>query len=101
MNVLKIANEILAKEVVPGPDLPEDQVPKDETVVTTVPQEQVDEATTLAMELRDIVENLTTEVDMAIESLSGSSSPSVLESQDDFKKLMLKLKAMKKKLTLV
>lgn len=53
------------------------------------------------MELRDIVENLTTEVDMAIESLSGSSSPSVLESQDDFKKLMLKLKAMKKKLTLV
>jgi hypothetical protein len=101
MNVLKIANDILAKEVIPGPDLPQEKIPKNEVVVTTVPKAEVDEATGIAMELRDILNNLTAETDLAIESLSGSSSPSVLESKDDFKKLVLKLKAMKKKLTLV
>lgn len=101
MNISKIANEIIAKEVIPGPDLSEDQLPKSETVVTSVPQVEVDEVMGIAYELRDLIGNLTSEIDLAIESLSGNSSPSVLESKDDFKKLMLKLKQMKKKLTLV
>lgn len=103
MNVLKIAEEIIAKETIPGPDLPPEKLdqPKSETVVTSVPETEVNEATDLAYELRDLISNLTSEVDLAIESLSGNSSPSVLESKDDFKKLVLKLKAMKKKLTLV
>jgi len=87
-NILKIAEEIVQKE-------------KKDLVVTSVPQDDIDEALKLAFQLRQFVEGISSEIDLAIENLQGESSPSVLESKDDFKSLVLKLKQMKRKLTLV
>lgn len=87
-NLLKIAEEIVQKE-------------KKDLVVTSVPQDDIDEALKLAFQLRQFVDGIASEIDLAIENLQGESSPSVLESKDDFNSLVLKLKQMKRKLTLV
>lgn len=112
LNISKLAKEIVDEEM-PVPGAPEKEMPlPDETpevqepagkkpVVTTVPQSEIDAALSLANELSQQLNGFTTDVNSAIESLSGTSSPSVLESKDDFKSLVLKLKNMKKKLALV
>jgi hypothetical protein len=92
MDVKKIAKEILQKET-----------PVSDTVdvVTSVPQDQIDAALELAASLSEKLNSLSAEVDLATEDLSGKKSPSILESKDDFKSLVLRLKQIKKKLLVV
>lgn len=120
MNVLKIAQEIIAADIVekvvdkekirekPRIKKPVKKVVKDPTPEpsrpgpeTSVPQIQIDAAIELAGLLREKVSSLLSELDLALNDLSGESSPSVLESKDDFKSLVLRLKAMKRKLMVV
>ena len=111
MNTSKIIKEIIAAEIVKE-EQPEEKKPnvvkpevkiveKTKNIVTTVPQKDVDEAIELATILIEKVNSLASELDIAMNDLSSSSSPSVLESQDDFKSLVLRLKSMKKKLMVV
>jgi len=89
MKIEKIALEIVEKEkAVAKP-------------ATTISQVKIDEALEIANFIRDKTSNLLSEVELAIQDLNGVSKPSVLESQDDFKSLLLRLKQMKKKLTVV
>jgi hypothetical protein len=121
MNVLKIAQEIIAadivdrvvdkekvvrektktkkpvKKVIKDPT-PEPSKPRPET---SIPQIQIDAAMELAGLLREKVSSLLSELDLALNDLSGESSPSILDSKDDFKSLVLRLKAMKRKLMVV
>lgn len=99
MNVTKFAKEIFAAEVPPVDQ--KKQPPKPEAPVTSVPQNQIDFALELAGSLKEKISSLASEIDLAMENLSGTSSPSVLESKDDFKSLVLRLKQMKRKLMVV
>jgi len=92
MDVKKIAKEILQQET-PASDTVD--------VVTSVPQDQIDAALELAASLSEKLNSLSAEVDLATEDLSGKKSPSILESKDDFKSLVLRLKQIKKKLLVV
>lgn len=96
VNISKIAAEIVKKEV-PSTNLPE----KSDTVVTSVPRQEIDDALELTNQVIELLNGYMSDANNAIDNLSGSSAPSVLESKDDFKSLVLKLKNMKKKLTLV
>jgi tetrahydromethanopterin S-methyltransferase subunit G len=84
MNLEKIAKEIIAAET-----------------QTSIPQVEIDEAIEIANVIREKLDNLLSEVDLALQDLNGENKPSVLESKDDFKSLVLRLKQMKKKLTVV
>jgi hypothetical protein len=106
MFIAKTAQEIIAAEVSKEKkiedkveeSLPKPSKPRPET---SVPQVQIDAAMELAGLLREKVSSLLSELDLAMNDLSGGTSPSVLESKDDFKSLVLRLKAMKRKLMVV
>lgn len=100
-NIKKMAKEILDDTNKDVPAATEEVTPEQDTVVTSVPQSQINEAKQLADEISELANNLVSEINIAKESLRGDKEPSVLESKDDFKSLFLKLKQMKKKLTLV
>jgi len=99
MKIEKFAKEILAKEVVDPKTVSlesPDGVPK-----TSIDQVEIDDALDIAKFVREKATNLLSEVDLAIKDLSGESKPSVLESKDDFKTLVLRLEKMKRKIAVI
>lgn len=101
MIVEKIAKEILALQVVRKSD-PEPEIePETEQTTTSIPQDEIDAAVEIATFVRDKANSLLTESNQAIENLSGKGKASVLESKDDFKSLLLRLKQMKRKIQVV
>ena len=78
-----------------------DATPDTPETSTSIPQEDISEATELAAFVRDKTDSLLSEANLALENLSGKGKASVLESKDDFKSLLLRLKQMKRKLNVV
>lgn len=103
INLEKIAKEIIAAAPSPIPEVePEVKEPvKEETVTTSIPQDQIDDALELANFAKERSQGLLTEANAAIENLSGEGKASVLESKDDFHTLVLRLKQMKRRLSVV
>lgn len=104
-NISKIAQEIIAVEVRKEKPMenekPKEDVKPEPKFETSIPQVQIDAAMELAGLLREKVSSLLSELDLAMNDLSGGTSPSILDSKDDFKSLVLRLKAMKRKLMVV
>jgi hypothetical protein len=100
-NVKNIAQQILAAKSMPVPEIVEPEVAPKKVLITSVPQDQIDEALEIANFVREKSDSLLSEADLAIQNLSGDSKASVLESKDDFKSLLLRLKQMKRKLSVV
>jgi len=78
-----------------------DDVQTQEPSGTSIPRQQIDSAIELANVIRDKVDNLLSEVDLALQDLNEESSPNILESKDDFKSLVLRLKQIKKKIMVI
>jgi hypothetical protein len=99
MKIGNLAKEIFAKEFVDPKtvsfDTP-DGVPQ-----TSISKEKIDDVLDIAKFVREKATNILSEVDLAIKDLSGESKPSVLESQDDFKTLVLRLEKMKRKIAVI
>ena len=88
----------IAKEILDSPKTPENNT---ENVETTVPQEEIDNAIEIATTIRQKIDSLSSEIDIALQDLNGENKPSVLESKEDFKTLTLRLEQIKKKITVV
>jgi len=112
MNIKKTLKELIAAETkteqppepaaeVDAPSVSVSEPTETKTVETTVPQEKIDAAMELAATLQEKINSLATELGLAIEDLNGQTSPSVLESQDDFKSLVLRLQTIKRKIMVV
>ena len=78
-----------------------DFIIKEAIVETSVPQTQIVEAKDVASFCKEKLESLLSDVNLAISDLSGNNEPSVLSSKDDFKSLFLKLKNIKRKLSII
>lgn len=98
MNIKKIANDILGAKT-EQEVAPETQPTK--KIVTSIPQQQIDEALDIANFSKEKATSLLSEANLAIENLSGVGKANVLESKDDFHTLVLRLKQMKRRLSVV
>jgi hypothetical protein len=101
INVKNIAQQILTAKPMPEPEIVKPEVAPKKVLVTSIPQDQIDDALEIANFVREKSDSLLSEANLAIENLSGESKASVLESKDDFKSLLLRLKQMKRKLSVV
>lgn len=88
----------IAKEILDSPKTLENNA---KNVETTVPQEEIDKAIEIAITIRQKIDSLSSEIDIALQDLNGENKPSVLESKEDFKSLTLRLEQIKKKITVV
>lgn len=88
----------IAKEILDSPKTLENNA---KNVETTVPQEEIDKAIEIAITIRQKIDSLSSEIDIALQDLNGENKPSVLESKEDFKTLTLRLEQIKKKITVV
>lgn len=88
----------IAKEILDSPKTPENNT---KNIETTVPQEEIDKAIEIATTIRQKIDSLSSEIDIALQDLNGENKPSVLESKEDFKTLTLRLEQIKKKITVV
>jgi hypothetical protein len=85
MNVINIASDIL----------------KNAIVETSVPEKQIAEAKEVASFCKEKLESLLSDINLSLAELNGDNEPSILSSKDDFKSLFLKLKNMKRRLSII
>lgn len=95
MDIKRIASLILSEQQEP------EVAPEETKIVTSVPQEQIDDALAMANFSKEKATSLLSEANLAIENLSGVGKANVLESKDDFHTLVLRLKQMKRRLSVV
>jgi len=95
IDINKIALQIIAEAADTEVDPSKSQK---KTLKTTIPEEKIKTAIKLAQGLQQKLNSLLSDVILSLEDLQKTEPPSVLESQDNFESLVLKLEKMKTKL---